>query len=290
MYHLNASYCSFYGNHPALNSSELVYLYLSGNALNGTITPPLRVYSLYDWFVDQNELTGSLPEALGMPAANLRWSILRYFNVSYNRFTHSLPATINNLPNLQRLGLSHNGFQGILPDFSKLKLVVQFEGDTNFFSICASNPHFSSSHLSINSCTVKDNLYPGACFCPEYVEDACQADTECPAPSFVPLSVPLGEAPTPVRPPTTLNVPAAEPTSDTSVDPNSTPFAQTPVTVPTELSPDAPAIGSPDEPAAPAEPAEPTASVPVDVPSDGIQVAPTLFITLVVAAIAIFYL
>jgi hypothetical protein len=87
----------------------------------------------------------------------------------------------------------------------------------------------------------------------------------------------------------------------TAVDPNCTPVAQTPVAAapteitpgsPVDVSPDTPADVSPDSPVdvSPNSPAEPTADVPVDVPSSGFKVAPALFFTLAVAAIAVFYL
>jgi Leucine-rich repeat (LRR) protein len=198
---LNATYCSFYGDHPAINSSALSYIYLTNNLLDGTIKAPEKMSYLYYWFADQNGLTGSLPANLGEASSGISWTYFYQFNVSFNRLTGTLPAGLNNLGNLQLLGLNNNGFHGALPYFDQLSNVYQFDGSTNFFNICTSDPHFSSGSLGTDYCNVKQNLYPGACSCPEFVDSYCQADTECPAPGFIPVSIPLGDAPTPVRPP-----------------------------------------------------------------------------------------
>jgi hypothetical protein len=201
MYEVNGSYCSFTGDFPHLNNTEINSVYFSGNILDGTIKAPLMVGSLQYWTMDQNGLRGSLPASLGNSSDNLYWGNLRHFNVSFNRLTGTLPPMFNNMAQLRSLGLNNNGFYGALPDFQLLNDVQQFEGHTNFFNVCQSDPHISYTGMSMETCSAFDNLFPGACHCPEFFETVCQVDTVCPAPGFVPITVPLGEAPTPIRPP-----------------------------------------------------------------------------------------
>jgi Leucine-rich repeat (LRR) protein len=213
---VNASFCSFTGNVPAL-TSRVYELYLSGNLLAGTIQPPVSSQSLRAFDVSQNALHGEIPSAFGDSSGSFDWSSLTTFNVSYNRLTGTFPSNLNRLVNLVRLGLNNNGLSGALPDFSQLSNVSHFEGHTNFFSICQSNPKFASGSLTLQNCSVVNNLYPGACHCPSFVQGLCQADLTCPSPDYVPVNVPLGEAPTPIRPPSVFVAPS---TSSTNPEPN----------------------------------------------------------------------
>jgi Leucine-rich repeat (LRR) protein len=201
LYNVNASYCSFRGDHPAINSTILYKLFLSGNFLDGTIKEPIKAGYLRDWHFDQNSLHGSIPASVGKNSADLDWSSLRSFNASYNRLTGPLPISFresNSLRNIEQLHINNNGLSGALPNFENLYNVESFIAHTNFFNICLANPSFSEGHVSPDECSVVNNPYFGGCYCPEYFHTFCQADYTCPPPDFV--QVPLGEAPTPVLP------------------------------------------------------------------------------------------
>lgn len=87
------------------NITRLLYLYLSGNTLNGTVPPSLAHAN--------NSFMGSLPMEIG-DITNLAG-----FDLSYNNFSGMIPSTIGKCLALELLYMQGNSFEGSIPYFKK---------------------------------------------------------------------------------------------------------------------------------------------------------------------------
>ena len=93
--------------------SHVVQIDLVSNNLSGTLPPSLTPLTALVFFsVDQNALTGSIPQIAGMTS-------LQYVYFSHNRFTGSLPS-FNGLYNLDTFYAHVNLLTGVIPPMSDL--------------------------------------------------------------------------------------------------------------------------------------------------------------------------
>ncbi|KAM0849472.1 hypothetical protein ACQ4PT_053714 [Festuca glaucescens] len=104
------------GSIPSLsNSSRMESLDLSGNDISGEVAPGVLsgCSALVTLDLSDNHLTGAFPsDILGLAS-------LSYLNLSFNNFSHGLPAGDSlaaGLPRIATLSLSYNYFNGSLPD------------------------------------------------------------------------------------------------------------------------------------------------------------------------------
>ncbi|KAG6714464.1 hypothetical protein I3842_05G203800 [Carya illinoinensis] len=117
--HLSLSYCSLSKMTPQLLSintsfsSQLQFLYLSGNHLNCSIFLWLFNFttSLVNLELDYNELQCSIPDAFGSISS------LRTLYLSENKFFGGIPKSFMNLCSLDSLTLSYNSLSGNLYEF-----------------------------------------------------------------------------------------------------------------------------------------------------------------------------
>ncbi|PKI55439.1 LRR receptor-like serine/threonine-protein kinase GHR1 [Punica granatum] len=122
--HLNLSYNSFSGSLPKVLTQypKLGVLDLSFNQLNGPLLHDLlSVPTLRELYLHNNALTGAvgLPSTTSSPEPTLR-----VLDLSHNKFDGSLPDKIGSLSRLQVLNLAGNNLSGSLPpsmaDFNSL--------------------------------------------------------------------------------------------------------------------------------------------------------------------------
>ena len=81
---------------------------LGANQLGGYL-PDLNLPQVRFFYLDDNDITGSIPLNLNMP-------VVQHFWLFGNNFTGTIPAL--NMPNLEYLWLSENRLEGKIPDFS----------------------------------------------------------------------------------------------------------------------------------------------------------------------------
>ncbi|KAJ9163025.1 hypothetical protein P3X46_022747 [Hevea brasiliensis] len=92
---------------PNFNPSELVFVYLSENRLQGSIRNSFYGCSkLITLDLSHNSLTGTIPEWIG------RLSFLSYLSLSYNSLEGEIPNQLCNLGFLNLIDLSHNNLSG----------------------------------------------------------------------------------------------------------------------------------------------------------------------------------
>lgn len=96
---------------PNFNPSELAYVYLSENRLQGSIRNAFSDCSkLVTLDLGDNSLIGTIPEWIG------RLPYLSYISLSYNNLEGEIPNHLCNLSSLNFLDLSHNNLSGhIIP-------------------------------------------------------------------------------------------------------------------------------------------------------------------------------
>ncbi|XP_062162111.1 probable LRR receptor-like serine/threonine-protein kinase At3g47570 [Alnus glutinosa] len=107
---------------------NLTTLALSENQFSGTIPPSIfNLSSITVLDVGGNTIQGSLPWDLGITLPNLQ-----IFFVSRNNFTAgSIPSSISNASNLERLIFNDNKFTGNMPSFEKLHRLKFFSITSN---------------------------------------------------------------------------------------------------------------------------------------------------------------
>lgn len=100
---LSGSLPDIFDQLPALQS-----VYLSGNRLGGQLPPSLYRRDIYDLYLANNQLEGTLPEEIG------NWKNLRTLEISFNNFSGTLPAALGKFPSLNYCNLMMNCFSGEL--------------------------------------------------------------------------------------------------------------------------------------------------------------------------------
>jgi Leucine-rich repeat (LRR) protein len=215
---LDARGCSFTGDLPPINTPYLEYLHLGSNHLDGTISKPLRA-NLKEMNLDQNDLHGPLPSEFGYGTPDMVWTSLTALNLSHNQLSGALSANFSLISSLTSLDMSHNAFEGPLPNFESWSNLARFDGSSNTFNICQSDPRFGPTLLTTSTCNLSNNIFPEVCLCPIFVMD-CQTET-CPEgslPSSPDLSNPSFASPSSVLPFPTSPTPKgqAPPTGNSS--------------------------------------------------------------------------
>lgn len=99
--------CSWYG--VGCDGTNVRFLDLFNNQLNGTIPPELGNLALVDFFLNDNQLSGSIPSELGTFAS------IQYLDFSGNQLTGMIPSELGNLASLFSLDLSGNQLSGTIP-------------------------------------------------------------------------------------------------------------------------------------------------------------------------------
>ncbi len=149
----DCSYTYFTGplrSTPFETLSQLTYIELDGNAYNSSIPtifgslPSLTNFyaanafvsgdlsfmkgmpSIYELWVDQNSIGGSLPTFLGS------LSTLSSFSVTRNELTGSFPTEISQLSNMIQMWYYTNQLSGPFPDYSALTVMITFKLEDNF--------------------------------------------------------------------------------------------------------------------------------------------------------------
>ena len=97
------------------NLTNLLELSLWGNALTGSIPTTLsRLTNLQHLHLHQNQLSGPIPDSLGNITS------LVELKLQENQLTESIPSNLNSLTNLSDLFLNQNQLTGTIPDLSNL--------------------------------------------------------------------------------------------------------------------------------------------------------------------------
>ncbi|XP_073148710.1 uncharacterized protein [Henckelia pumila] len=118
---------------------SLTVLDLASNRLSGEV--PRSVFNLSNLqtlsFVENNNLSGTLPPLIGKSLPNLERLLL-----GVNRFHGSIPTSISNLSRLVSLDLSSNSFTGLIPiSLRNLPLLQLFNLELNYFTNNLSIPN-----------------------------------------------------------------------------------------------------------------------------------------------------
>jgi hypothetical protein len=193
----NFSYNSFTGPFPSLNSSVIREIYVDSNSLSGAFSNVIKATNLRVLSASRNNLVGGIPNSIGDPTNGAL--VMTSFDISFNEMSGNLPPQFGSLTGLNTIRINNNGFRGNLPNLSAFTSLSKFYAQNNFFSLCAVNPGFYS--ISKSNCNLTNQLFPNACECPSFYT-ACNVDTLCPGPDYVPIDTPLGPAPTPIKAPT----------------------------------------------------------------------------------------
>lgn len=111
LYLLDLSYNSFAGTFPILNhAQQLQYLFVNNNSLTGIIPDALsNCSSLLSMDFSLNLLVGAFPPKIGFPPS------LIYINFESNQLDGSIPNEIGQLQNLESLVLGDNRLSGQFP-------------------------------------------------------------------------------------------------------------------------------------------------------------------------------
>ncbi|XP_078181047.1 putative LRR receptor-like serine/threonine-protein kinase At1g67720 [Carex rostrata] len=97
---------------------KIILTDLSGKNLTGNIPPELTSLSgLVELYLDNNSLTGSIPDFSGCPN-------LQIIHLENNKLTGSLPSSLANLPNLKEVYVQNNNLSGVIPKGLLRKNVV----------------------------------------------------------------------------------------------------------------------------------------------------------------------
>uniref|UniRef100_A0A2N9GVF4 non-specific serine/threonine protein kinase n=1 Tax=Fagus sylvatica TaxID=28930 RepID=A0A2N9GVF4_FAGSY len=133
---------------------SLKYIGLGGNKLSGLIPPSLyNLSSITAFSLALNELSGSLPADLFLTIPQIQ-----YFQIYGNQFTGSLPLSLSNASELQRLEARENNFTGKLSvNFGGLQhLMALFVSDNNLGSGDADEMDFFQSLLNCSNLYILD--------------------------------------------------------------------------------------------------------------------------------------
>lgn len=97
------------------NTARLSSLSLTGNKLNGSIPPSIwnLCGQLVDLLLDDNELTGNIPEP---PLPNVECPSLQILDFSDNHLEGPVPLFLKSFHGLQELDLSNNSLAGAIPE------------------------------------------------------------------------------------------------------------------------------------------------------------------------------
>jgi len=208
---VNMSSCSFHGNVPAINSSSLLYVFLSDNRLNGSIEDPIRGPSLYQLKLDRNVLSGPINDSAiwTVPSA------LQLLDISFNEFSGILPPSLfSTLPSLHFFYFNNNGFSGGLPALTTPN-TMKIHGQNNFLDLCVSNPNLPTTPGTYEYWFYNELYSYGSCFCPSWYTTAITNST-CPPPGFIQVAVAIPPPPTPIMaPPPTLPIDPSAPSYST---------------------------------------------------------------------------
>ncbi|KAL5799777.1 hypothetical protein ACOSQ4_032661 [Xanthoceras sorbifolium] len=118
------------------------------------VPPPIfNISSLTDIFFPLNRLYGSLPHNIDYDLPKLK-----YFSISHNNFTGTLPYSLSNISNLEKIDLAKNYFSGrVVIDFSRLKnLSFLSLSRNNLGTGTANDLHFLTSLIN---CSKLEDLY-----------------------------------------------------------------------------------------------------------------------------------
>ncbi|RYR79137.1 hypothetical protein Ahy_A01g003991 isoform B [Arachis hypogaea] len=105
------------------------HFHFNKNQLSGTISPKLFSSDmvLIHVLFDGNDLSGSIPETLGLVQT------LEVLRLDRNSLTGEVPTNLNNLTNINELNLAHNKLKGSLPDLSHMDTLNYVDLSNNSF-------------------------------------------------------------------------------------------------------------------------------------------------------------
>ena len=139
------------------DNTELSYLELSSNELEGLLPPGLGINSnLSSLLLDNNKLSGDLS-----PLAFSQLPNLQYLNLSCNNFTGEIPETISNCKKIYVLDLSFNSISGTLPA-ALGNLTKLFELRLKGNSLTGMNPSIFPEFIGLTRLNLAMNYFTGS--------------------------------------------------------------------------------------------------------------------------------
>ncbi|XP_074275093.1 leucine-rich repeat receptor protein kinase HPCA1-like isoform X2 [Silene latifolia] len=132
------------------------HFHFGKNQLSGTIPPSLFSSDmiLIHVLFDNNKLTGSLPETLGLVQS------LQTVRFDRNSLSGTLPDNLNNLTDVNELVLSKNSFTGDFPDLSGMNNLNSLDLSNNKFT-ATEVPTWLSSLQSLTTLTLEQTGIEG---------------------------------------------------------------------------------------------------------------------------------
>ncbi|KAG8368962.1 hypothetical protein BUALT_Bualt15G0100800 [Buddleja alternifolia] len=132
------------------------HFHFGKNQLSGEIPSQLfnSNLTLIHLFLENNQLTGSIPFTLGLVQT------LEVVRLDRNSLSESVPENLNNLTSVQELFLANNKLTGPLPDLTGMDLLNYVDMSNNSFDGTDIPPWFSSLS-SLTSLALKNNRING---------------------------------------------------------------------------------------------------------------------------------
>ncbi|KAL5719922.1 non-specific serine/threonine protein kinase [Ranunculus cassubicifolius] len=135
------------------NMPNLQFLNLDFNQLSGHVPSTRNMTNLFDLRLRNNLLEGTISPLLEN-------RILQIFDISYNRFSGTIPKEIGQSPRLLLLNLSHNFLNGSIPqEVGNLKNLVAFAVSQN--NLSGEFPNTIVSCSSLQTLSLDGNSFSG---------------------------------------------------------------------------------------------------------------------------------
>ncbi|KAL5719917.1 hypothetical protein ACHQM5_012642 [Ranunculus cassubicifolius] len=135
------------------NMPNLQMLGLSSNQLSGHIPSTRNMTNLFAIYLNNNLFQGTLSPILEN-------RVLQYVDISYNKFSGTIPKEIGQSPRLLLLDLSHNLLNGSIPlEVGNLKNLIDFAVSQN--NLSGEFPNTVLSCLSLQNLSLDGNLFSG---------------------------------------------------------------------------------------------------------------------------------